>query len=299
MNSTNVVRRAGAAAWSAGVVRARRSALESPSPSVGPESVRVLRYPNGEVRRIRYPNDDPNAAALAKHAKPEPVPSPEARTQQHEQQHQKQEVPTEFDVEQADDVLTPDALVRAQRMLTARRALAVESARQCYDIHDGSPWIETRRIWVLGAPPTPSAEQTDDGSDDDNEAPHTIVTFPTRVRNAAMSDSLSVALGREGVFDVSSMAEAVLVFDDESVASNFADLLSEERGGTEVSVAELDSHQLFLMVSDAGSGVKCCVIKGEAAANFLPSPELLRLALLNDDDGGSGGMGSLDDAFSN
>lgn len=241
---------------------------------------RVLRYPNGKVRVIRYP---------AREGEPVMAPSPEAAAADAPAR------PFE-DVADAGDLFTVGALIRQQRALAARRALARDAAARCFDVAGGCPWPAPRPVWVLGAPPAESAGGGED-------APDVLVTFPTRVRQSAEEDALSAALGREGVLSSYAMGEAAVVFDDARLAARFADALSEERGGVHVSVCEMDSHALFRIVADA-HGVTGCVVRASRVrelavrdaddlADVLPPPEAFRLALLGDGGGGDDDMDGL------
>ncbi|KAK9817731.1 hypothetical protein WJX72_001359 [[Myrmecia] bisecta] len=257
----------------------------------GAAQERVLRYPDGKERRIRYPVlqqqkaqaveetgwpcnpmtsyaeewdperwnswdtpdlwDQQTAAGRVQRSAPDPQhvePAPR------EQQGAGMPIsPAEFMRQFASP-----AYVQAQKQLWA-------SVRGSYEILEGSPWVQSRPVFVL------AVQQTGR----DSSAAYTL---RTRVSRPKAEDELTKVLGRtrpdgSSLLRVEELLDGVVMFESEDDAERFGGLL-EADGHCDMLVARCDSHALFRMAGD----VRSLVVLLRAGCQ-LPQPDQLAISL--------------------
>ncbi|KAI8470622.1 MAG: hypothetical protein J3K34DRAFT_458749 [Monoraphidium minutum] len=162
----------------------------------------------------------------------------------------------------------------------------------CYQVLDGCPWLVPRPVYVLtlgelrpGSPlaaPAAPAVAPDAASAGGGGGGEGLVgstyTLRTKVVQEGASSALAELLGRPhlaSALEVAHMRDGVVTFECCDAAARFATRMEEE-GETQVTVAEVDSHRLFRLASDAAALV---VLVAEGAGGELPAPFQLAAAL--------------------
>jgi len=251
-------------------------------PSQEGPTKRVLRYPDGHERVIRYPEPNYEGQGYAGGLAPDSI-SSDATDGFYSagedgiligvpaEDPQALFPPRLVDSETTDEKVSevPDSPAEFLKMATSadlmeeRRAM-LAAAEASYKLLDGCPWLEPRPLYVMAV----REEGQESGE---------MYTLRTKVARSDMEDDLSKALGRRAadgsaLISVSEMKDGVPTFDDPEAAAGFADLL--EADGYDVDVAEVDSHGFFRMVKDAAA---VCVAFVDGATP--PAPEVLSTVL--------------------
>jgi len=135
-----------------------------------------------------------------------------------------------------------------------------------YEVLQESPWIQSRPLFCFALA----------GSDTRRPQSYTL-----RVKLAVegFEDELNKVFGSTipdiaSKFEVNRIVDGLVAFESWEGAESYRDALEME-GHLEVSVAEVDSHQLFRMVQDV-EGVAVLLREGA----FVPQPPDLKSALL-------------------
>ncbi|BDA45986.1 hypothetical protein COCOBI_08-0780 [Coccomyxa sp. Obi] len=248
---------------------------------------RVLRYPSGQVRRIRYPvveeeesNERPQPDPTRSYAEgwdPEKwdnlgwdIVQPSGRVVRTDKSMQ--EVSSAPSVESPSEKVTalpssPAELLRyiqSEPYKQAQRELQ-ERVSTSYEVLEGSPWVMSRPVYVLAS------------TQSDRNAGLTY-TLRTRVTNLHAEDELSKVLGRRradgsSVISVSEMRDGIVTFESEGDAQMFSAML-EADGHLEVAVMQADAHELFR----ASQSVRSVVVLLRSGCH-MPQPDQLAAAL--------------------
>lgn len=290
---------------------------------------RVLRYPNGDERRIRYPlppsedlrsedltdgcwadscwepraqwlglaggagGDVQARAAAATAAVPQQAPAPGGFLPQ-------QQPPAE--PERSQLPASPMELLRYLNSPEYQRSQEEVWARVrgSYEVLDAVPWVAPRPLYLLATEqqeqPSASAAAAAAVRFGADAAPGQTYTLRTRVAKDEMEDELSRLVLRRRAADgsplirCSEMKDGVVAFEDEADAERYGELL-EADGSAQVSVARCDSHELFRTVQDVRA-VVVLLRRQEGPAPFLPQPHQLATSLRRGEEaGGSGASG--------
>lgn len=238
---------------------------------------RLLRYPDGHERRIRYVGfdevsegsdfrcDDPYVSFSEGHdpTRWEAESSDIAglwNVSTEPPQQQRLQVESQPDsIEQLFERFSTPEYKRKQRELW-------EHVRGSYQVCDGSPWVSARPVFVLTL-------------GQGNEETGVMYTLRTSVPSPDTEDELAKVMKRRqpdgaALISVNSIADGVLAFEDERAADEFGEMLKAD-GHSEVGLARCDSHELFRMVGSAGAVVVLCT----AAVGKVPSPVELAVSL--------------------
>lgn len=211
--------------------------------------VRVLRYPSGETRYIRYPVDatmdldeeEENEgfacwdvsglwgvnARAGGHARP-----------QSGSRH-KHQLPTSSHQPSVQET----AAYLEGLFAASYEAQPLVDVDHCYQVLHGCPWVLPRPVFVLACK-GPGAAAEDDIRN--------TYTLRTKVEQEGAADALAKLLKKQhlsDVLEVAEMRDGVVAFEAAADADRFASKLEEE-GHSQVMIAEVDSHKLFRMVSD-------------------------------------------------
>lgn len=256
---------------------------------------RVLRYPDGHERRIRYPAPVLDEESVDVHGetweslnywtalatkKRRPESSKAAGS----------EVAEDKDL-RVDSDLIPDSPLQLLRYMTSEKYNRTQKelwkqVQGSYQVLEGSPWVAPRPLYVLA---TQQADREEG----------LTYTLRTRVDRQDMEDELTRVLGRRrpdgsAVIRCSEIRDGVIAFEDEEVAGRYADLLESGATHGEVSVARCESHALFRSVQNAKSVVVLLRPTPQQDGSLMPQPHHLAAVLRGqqsmEDDTGSGGV---------
>lgn len=262
---------------------------------------RVLRYPDGKKRVIRYPlvkeQSDPSttvagsatSAARASRRRnrgtwdvaglweTEP-PKPGADAPSSRCGRASREAPAAGDAS-ADATPTglgvpasPMALLREQRSEDFARAAQMELdyVRSSFRILRDCPWQEPRSVWVLGAPPA-SPVSDEDGAIE-------MVYLRTRIPGEDVGSELAGLLGHagRGKIAVSHLTDGYVCFQSDADARAFGERNAGDRPG--LSAIEVSAPDLFAMVETARAVV---VLMDAGLGETTPSLASLRSVLKN------------------
>eukprot|EP00878_Enallax_costatus_P003012 GHUV01003210.1.p2 GENE.GHUV01003210.1~~GHUV01003210.1.p2 ORF type:complete len:287 (+),score=88.52 GHUV01003210.1:1523-2383(+) len=204
---------------------------------------RVLRYPSGETRYIRYPvsatvdeEDDEGSFAAwdvtglwstavrpSQTGQPDPV----------SRREQQQTAPS----------LQETAAYLEGLFAASYEAQPLVDVEHSYQIMHGCPWVLPRPVFVLAC-------KGKGANSEDNV--RNMYTLRTKVVQEGAAHALAKLLKKQHLaeaLEVAEMHDGVVVFEHDMDADRYASMLEEE-GHSQVVVAELDSHKLFRMVSD-------------------------------------------------
>lgn len=164
---------------------------------------------------------------------------------------------------------TPADLLRtlnAAGYLQAQQDL-MKQVRNSYEIHTGSPWIESRPVFVL-------VQQQPN-----SEIPVTY-TLKTKVSWTAAEDEISKVLKRRRadgspLIQVDQLRDGIVLFEDVADAERYSNYMEAE-SNAQVLIARCDAHDLFRNVQEV-RGVVIVLRKG---AN-VPTPHQLAVSLRN------------------
>lgn len=273
---------------------------------------RVLRYPDGRERRIRYPALPPTSSAVLEEQQEEVLDYRFSTCEElgecwetceayrlagqaagHAGTAERATPPAVPHREQLPEspmellrLLTSDAHRAAQRDLW-------EKVRRSYEVMEGCPWVTPRPVFVLAC-----AQPGGGGGGDDAES-GLAYSLRTRVERRDLEGELTQLLGRRrpdgsAVLSCSELRDGVVVFESEADAESFGCQLEEE-GGQQVYVASYDSHSLFRSVSGARGVV---VLLRRGGAQRPPRPHELAASLRARPEPGApeGGAGRRGDA---
>ncbi|CAK0750131.1 hypothetical protein CVIRNUC_001966 [Coccomyxa viridis] len=261
------------------------SGFTRPCTNGGRTYERVLRYPSGQERRIRYPVADEEDSwpgdptrSYAEGWDPDRWDSLDIiqasgqviRTEMGSSARSGSAAPAE--VQQQDDKVTmlpssPAELLRHIQSDGYKQAQAdqAQRVRGSFEILEGSPWLQSQPIYVL------AVQQPD--------SEHGLTyTLRVRVSKPEAENELSRVLGKRRadgspLLSVSELRDGIVTFEDGDDAERYGNLL-EADGHMEVLVARADSHELFR----AAQGVHSLVILLRSGCH-LPLPEQLSAAL--------------------
>jgi len=229
---------------------------------------RVLRYPDGHVRRIVYPVVE----EVDEVSMDEPAPCPSFGFWHDARPLQEPRVelpstsysPAPTEEKTAEDLFhfDWDALRKQAENLAAR-------VKGTYEVMMGCPWVAPKPMWAL------TIGQANGNS--------TFYTLRTRIETGQeVQDELAKVLGSKSLaksLNLSQMEDGVVAFLCREDAEAFADALHGERAGRgeEVCIVDMSSHELFRFVRD--SSAVLVAVRGEAGSGWLPEPHQLAGAL--------------------
>lgn len=227
---------------------------------------RILRYPDGKERRIRYPvvEDEPDSRSrVVSHREVDCSITPDSHGCEPDWEIPRysdrfwQETgadggqvtrPARKNVEKAASKTaalpsTPGDLLRYFSSDAYKQAQKEqwERVRNSYEVLEGCPWVLPRAVYVLAVAQA--------GRDD----PLTF-TLRTRVGRKDVESELSKVLKKQrkngaNLIQVTEMRDGVVVFENAGDAERFGSWL-EADGQQKVQLAEVNSHALFRMVGD-------------------------------------------------
>ena len=258
---------------------------------------RILRYPDGRERRIRYPvpSEDPticgaeewetrNASKAARARKNSQIttrvasPQPAAPSQP--------STPPAAPEQPPDTI--PDSPLALLRYLTSdahkeARRREWEEVQASYEILQGCPWPAPRPLYVLAArQPGSEAGLT-----------HTLRTrlalgdveneLTRLLRGKQASESL------DPLIRCSQMVDGVITFESEGDAERYGELLEQSGTAEGVAVARCDSHELFRNVQGAKGAVvllrrDCKVPYPHQLATALKGPNASPMSSVDEED---------------
>ncbi|GLC45704.1 hypothetical protein PLESTF_000471300 [Pleodorina starrii] len=233
-------------------------------------SVRILRYPDGNERRIIYPT--PPAPEMDVSVDTDDSWSLWTQTEEDESSTW-----NECGLAGAACVISdPDPLVEELAALSTRHPRSVtELVKGSYQLLTGSPWLLPRPLFVL------TQQQAATGQ-------ATLYCLQARIQHEEVQDELAMVLKRPslaGALSFSRMKDAVVAFDRAEDAARYATCLEADLPD-EVDVMEVDSRQLFLLTGDVDA-----VVAYLPWSEFTPLPHQLAAALRAGDAEGSGSSG--------
>ncbi|GMH42053.1 hypothetical protein BSKO_09972 [Bryopsis sp. KO-2023] len=221
---------------------------------------RILRYPNGDTRRIRYPVDESEEEPegdlrvddlfwVTSDSIDESVVEAASSTTTTDEPKRHTELPT-----------SPAELIRylnSEGYREAQRNLR-KKIKGSYQIMEGCPWVRSRSLYLV-------AIKNREGRED----PLTY-TLPTRVERRSTAQELSKLLkssnGRDDIFDVGEVLDGVISFEDRDDGERFRANLEAE-GYSEATLCEVDAHELFRNTREA----KAVVVLMDCQ-EYLPYP---------------------------
>ncbi|PSC68534.1 hypothetical protein C2E20_7868 [Micractinium conductrix] len=287
------------------------------APPVGPAGSwhngtyeRVLRYPDGRERRIRYPlppaeepsSEDltdgcwadtcwvPRAAwlGMASAADGGAVLAAAPAGPQQQQQPAAFAPDKPAEPERSRMPSSPMELLRYLNSPEYQAAQAEQWARVrgSYEVLDQVPWVAPKPLYLLAVEQGPPAGGGHPRGGEPR--PGLGYSLRTRVARADTEDELSRVLRRRApdalpLIRCSEMRDGVVAFEDEADAERYGQML-EADGMAEVSIARCDSHELFRSVQDT-RGVVVLLRRG---GSFLPQPHQLSTSLRSQSDGSEG-----------
>lgn len=266
---------------------------------------RVLRYPDGKERRIRYPAPpaqdprfedltdgcwadtcwEPRAAWCGLWAPPSnagsnatspPAPTGSAAT-----------TPAAFAPDkpkEAERPRMPSSPMELLRYLNSPEHQAAQReqwarVRGSYEVLDQVPWVAPKPLYLLAVEQPPSASRRRSSRAADEPQAGLSYSLRTRVAQADAEDELSRVLRRRApdggpLIRCSEIKDGVVAFEEEADAERYGQMLEAE-GAAEVSIARCDSHELFRSVQD----VRAVVVLLRRNGAFLPQPHQLATSL--------------------
>ena len=200
---------------------------------------RILRYPDGKERRIRYPC----------------LPVVE------EERLEEERADEALEAEPALDLSSPLAFLRHVTSETYTRRLEEENAivRGIFDVHASCPWVVPRRVWTIcvdGFGDGDREQPRGEDADERGERPSNVYFLRTRSPQTEVESELNALLfvGKKRI-TCSRLVDGIVVFSEVEDAEAFAAGMSVDANRT-VSVAEHDSHELFRNIVECrGVGV--------------------------------------------
>eukprot|EP01026_Neomeris_dumetosa_P048309 TRINITY_DN4179_c0_g1_i3.p2 TRINITY_DN4179_c0_g1~~TRINITY_DN4179_c0_g1_i3.p2 ORF type:complete len:275 (-),score=32.68 TRINITY_DN4179_c0_g1_i3:303-1127(-) len=215
---------------------------------------RILRYPDGHERRIRYPIVEGEDQKL--HTQSSGFTTKDFFRTAHYVQQETHDAITKESSAIPD---TPFQLFQTLNSKETRkeRSIRLNKVRNSYNIWDGCPWVLPKPIYVL--------TKVDESRGGIGQM-YTIRVRQQRTDNTNELAQLFRNSSSAQFIEVSQMKDGVLLFEDLEQAELYADMLEEE-ALTRVLITEVDSHELFKMVTS----VKAVVI-GLKVDSFVPHP---------------------------
>ena len=279
--------RAGAAGRGA-AGRGGRAARSAAGPVRVGVTERVLRYPGGHTRVIRYPEPEAPAEAASalgvrdpRRELPDPregrywLPGLEGDVDNPQPPPPEEEPPARAVVEAprggspSSALDSPAALLQHLRAEEEGRRAEEERVRGSFEVHSSCPWLEPREVWVVV-----SVGEAGEGS---------LFTMRARQAQAEAEDELNKLLkhrrpGGGNILSFSKMCDGVLAFRGEEQALACCDALELAGVGPagRLDVVALGSHELFRMAGDARAVV---VVLKEQEDGWVPDVRQLRSAL--------------------
>ncbi|KAL6774001.1 hypothetical protein ACKKBG_A23395 [Auxenochlorella protothecoides x Auxenochlorella symbiontica] len=229
---------------------------------------RVLRYPDGQERRIRYPLPTTETSeetlveawetlnAYKSSTGWSPRAQPALRDEANSQ------VPN-----------SPLALLKRMTSpeFLARAVAEEEKLERSYRVHEGCPWPAPRPLYVLALSEGGPA----------SGAPGALHTLRTRLPLAGVQDELNQAMGWSSPrIACSRVADGVVAFRTLVAAEAYAAELEEARGLPHASVAVVETASHALFRSTAAAQAVVVVLADEADGSGPPGPLQLAGALL-------------------
>lgn len=296
--------------WGKGCVKAKACLREACCGMHAGTLERVLRYPDGRERRIRYPCPDGDDVQQRGDS------SSGGRWQgrggkgivysdddddysgnfvQTETKGKKREsVKTEKKCEDlcvektnkisgtVKDVLESKSPLELLKYLTSaeykeEQEREWQAVKDSFDVHHGCPWPIPKPVYTI------VLQQEDGGG-------HTLHTLRTRIAQEEVESELNMLLGfnnknnekneNSAVIRCSSLVDGVVAFEDEDQADEYGQIVRGlKNGNVAVHVAEHDSHDLFRNVQEAKGVV--VVIRKDAIK--VPNMQQLAAVLRNPD----------------
>lgn len=221
---------------------------------------RVLRYPDGLERRIRYPVPTDEASAMIDSNEEWPSSTPwdrtlSASTSQSRNICTKKSTPfAPQEVDLPDHI--PNSPLALLRYLTSKpykeaQKRELQKIKNSYEILTGCTWPVPKPLYILASCTL---------QDSDTSMTHTL---RTRIPRTDLENELNKVLNRrnkkhnrslsdqyEPLIRCSEIVDGVVAFEDDSDAERYGQLL-EENGTLGVTVARCDSHELFRNVREA------------------------------------------------
>ena len=247
---------------------------------------RVLRYPDGHVRRIRYPvpqNDDQPSATLCQE------PSTVGYVSQDEDFDAEAwkslgtwapETPSHEAIEtRKHPTSMPSSPAELLRLLTSDAYRAAEDSRsrqaaESYSILEGCPWPIPRPLFILALAPLKGIK-INDATAEASKAYMLRVRLP----RTDIEEEITRLLGRRrpdgsNLIDCSELKDGIVAFENEVSAEQFAIMVEETKPGMKLEMVECSSHALFRMVKET-SAVVVLIKEGIV----LPEPHRLASVL--------------------
>ncbi|GIL48890.1 hypothetical protein Vafri_5285 [Volvox africanus] len=226
----------------------------SPSGTKNSAYVRILRYPDGNERRIIYPTP--------------PAPEVEIDVEDSWSLWTLEDESSSWNecglAGAACIVADPDPLLEELAIFQTRHPRNVnELVKGSFQILTGSPWLLPRPLFVL------TQQQATTGQ-------ATLYCLQARIQGEEVQDELAMVLKRPGLASAltfSRMKDGVVAFDRAEDAARYATCLEADLPD-EVEVMEVDSRQLFLLTGDVDA-----VVVYLPWSEFVPLPHQLAAAL--------------------
>jgi len=224
---------------------------------------RVLRYPDGLERRIRYPepdrkplqdlviaDTDGSYRSFSETEQPDRWGPPDWdvteiwNSQDHPQNSAVASIaaPNHHHQQQQQAAVLDELFAQVEgSSYQAAQQQFWQRITDSYKVHEHCPWLQRRPLHVL------AVEQM-------TVAASALFTLTTRMQQSAAEDELSKVLGRRRrngapLVAVHHMAQGVVAFTSPEAAERFGERLDED-GHEGVALATLDSHALFRMTAD-------------------------------------------------
>eukprot|EP00879_Flechtneria_rotunda_P002367 GHRR01002562.1.p1 GENE.GHRR01002562.1~~GHRR01002562.1.p1 ORF type:complete len:281 (+),score=54.76 GHRR01002562.1:112-954(+) len=207
---------------------------------------RVLRYPDGHVRYIRYPvemtideeEEDSSFAAWDV--------SELWDTRSRGNQGAQQATGTLTQGESPSPSLQDTAEYLESLFSASYEAQPLMNVEDSYQILHGCPWVLPRSVFVLACKRQGATPEDD---------VRNMYTLRTKVKQEGAANALAKLLKKQHLaeaLEVADMHDGVVLFEDDQDADRFASMLEEE-GHSQVMLAEVHSHKLFRLATDAGA----------------------------------------------
>lgn len=278
-------------------VRGNTSVFRSPHRRNACE--RVLRYVDGKERRIRYPCDEMQEEdGLVVCTEPRCTTQVDDRSMAEDQDGANNnaygitETSTSTSVEE--DNVTNDVGTREQASLLGESASPLDFLRHVtskeyqdqqekeydrikesfYVAVDGCPWPVPRSVYTIVVSHEQHCEK---------EARHSMYTLRTRIQQHNVESELNSLLfskKKKNVIRCSSLVDGVVLFQNESEAIEYGEMVDMNLTGGKVHIAEHNSHALF---RDLVESKAVAVVIKEGCD--IPNPQKLRAVLLDSNAG--------------
>jgi len=255
---------------------------------------RVLRYPDGRERRIRYPCPDgddvqrprDSSSGLWEGRKERGVVVVDDDYSGNFVQTEEEEE-GKLELEKKKKSIGDNAAAEVKHVLESRSPLEMlryltsaeykeeqerewQAVKDSFDVHHGCPWPIPKQVYTI-------VLQQQDG-------PGQLHTLRTRISEQGVETELNKLLGFDkkkkddgdsAVIRCSSLVDGVVVFEDEDRADEYGQIVQGLKNGHIVHIAEHDSHDLFRNVQEA-KGVVVVIRRDVQVPNMQQLAAVLR-----------------------